>query len=139
MVFAMDRDALNEKKLARMEEKEAKKEAKLAAKLQKQEEKQAALDAIEMERKAISRVLITTSDINVDYEIIDSIFAIASSKLRDGADPAFIGVKKSLKQQCYQLGGQAVICCQFDYRTALDSRDNGVLEIFAYGTAVRIK
>ncbi|MES0370828.1 MAG: heavy metal-binding domain-containing protein, partial [Mariprofundaceae bacterium] len=54
---------------------------------------------------------------------------------------AFEGVKKQLKQKCSEMGGNAVINCQFEYRNALTDGFVGkkeVIEIFAYGTAVKV-
>lgn len=91
-------------------------------------------------------ILITTSDIREEYEIIDAIFAIDSCKesFWKAADPnqAFDKVKDALRAKCSQLGGHAVINCQFEYRVAVSSGGFGgskqVIEIFAYGTAVRL-
>lgn len=90
---------------------------------------------------------IMTCGLSVPYEILDSVFAIDSSTERilsiAGVDPnaAFEGAKEQLRLECRRLGGNAVICCQFEYRNALASTWVGnkqSLEIFAYGTAVRI-
>lgn len=91
-------------------------------------------------------ILITTGDIREEYEIIDAIFAFDSCKegFFKGADPnqAFDKVKDALRSKCNQLGGHAVINCQFEYRVATSSGGFGgskqVIEIFAYGTAVRL-
>ena len=92
-------------------------------------------------------VPITTGDLAVPYEPIDAIFAIGSHTYADlfgGAkgDPnlAFDGVKRGLRRLCYSRGGDAVVSCQFEYRVAVSSgllAANQVVEIFAYGTAVR--
>ncbi|MBR6073516.1 MAG: heavy metal-binding domain-containing protein [Bacilli bacterium] len=91
------------------------------------------------------QILITTSGLNEEFEIIDSIFALDSSSagLFFGADPnaAFDKVKEQLRKKCKQLGGDAVINCQFEYRVAVADGLLGskqVIEIFAYGTAVRL-
>ena len=94
----------------------------------------------------MSNILITTGDINEDYEIIDAIFALDSCKesFFKGADPnqAFDKVKEGLRKKCFELGGHAVINCQFEYRVAVATGAFGgskqVIEIFAYGTAVRL-
>ncbi len=90
-------------------------------------------------------ILITTGDIKEDYEIIDAIFALDSCKegIFKGADPnkAFDKVKDVLRSKCNELGGQAVINCEFEYRVAVSPGFGGgkqVIEIFAYGTAVRL-
>lgn len=91
-------------------------------------------------------VYISTSDSARDYEVLDAIFALDSHK--DGffsnIDPnkAFEGVKKQLSDKCAKLGGDAVISCQFEYRMAVGAGLLGkkqVIEIFAYGTAVKFK
>ena len=47
----------------------------------------------------------------------------------------------ALEKECKKLGGNAVIDCQFEYRNAIEAKligkDNQVIEIFAYGTAVK--
>ncbi len=92
-----------------------------------------------------NNILVTTSGINDEFEIIDSIFALDSSTagIFWGADPnkAFDKVKDQLRNKCEQLGGDAVINCQFEYRVAVSQGLIGskqVIEIFAYGTAVRL-
>lgn len=54
---------------------------------------------------------------------------------------AFEGVKEALEKECKRLGENAVVFCQFEYRNALEAKligkDNQVIEIFAYGTAVK--
>lgn len=91
-------------------------------------------------------VMTSTGDIRQEYEIIDTIFALDSHKAGyfSGVDPnrAFDGVKKQLTDRCKKLKGNAVINCQFEYRNALESGVFGskqVIEIFAYGTVVKIK
>lgn len=91
-------------------------------------------------------MIITTGDLKQDYEIIDAIFALDSHKegFFTSANPgkAFEGVKSQLRTQCKLLKGDAVINCQFEYRNAVDSgfvSHKQVIEIFAYGTAVRFK
>ena len=50
-------------------------------------------------------------------------------------------VVNRLRAICAELGGHAVINCQFDYRYAVGSSMMGnakqVVEIYAYGTAIR--
>lgn len=59
------------------------------------------------------------------------------------ADPnkAFDKVKDRLRKKASELCGHAVINCQFEYRVAVSQGLMGskqVIEIFAYGTAVRL-
>lgn len=93
----------------------------------------------------MNNILISTGDIKEDYEVIDAIFALDSCKegILKGADPsqAFDKVKMALRNKCAQLCGDAVINCQFEYRVALSQgfgSPKQVVEIFAYGTAVRL-
>ncbi len=97
----------------------------------------------------MSNILISTGNLDeeVEYEIIDAIFAIGSTteKLFAGLDPnqAFESVKDGLRRKCEELGGQAVVNCQFEYRVAITEGGFGttkkVIELFGYGTAVRIR
>ncbi len=88
---------------------------------------------------------ISTGNIQREYEIIDSIFALDSHKegfFSGAANPgtAFDGVKAQLRKRCSELEGDAVISCQFEYRNALADGIFGkkqAIEIFAYGTAVK--
>jgi len=88
---------------------------------------------------------VSTGNINKDYEVIDAIFALDSHKegfFSGAANPekAFDGVKEQLRKRCAELGGSAVISCQFEYRVALADGLLGKkqsIEIFAYGTAIR--
>ena len=93
----------------------------------------------------MDNILVTTSDLKEEYEIVDAVFALDSctAGFFRGADPnkAFDKVKDALRKKASELGAHAVICCQFEYRIALESGIIGnkqVVEIFAYGTAVRL-
>jgi hypothetical protein len=91
-------------------------------------------------------IKITTGDLKDSYEIVEAIFALDSHAggFFSGVDPgkAFAGVKDQLKRTAKNLGCDAVICCQFEYRNALADGFVGkkqVIEIFAYGTAVKFR
>lgn len=91
-------------------------------------------------------MIIATGDIKQNYAIIDTIFAMDSHKegFFSNADPnkAFDGVKTQLAQKCAALGGDAVINCEFEYRNAVSDglmSKKQVIEIFAYGTAVKLQ
>lgn len=90
-------------------------------------------------------MIIATGDIRQNYSIIDTIFAMDSHKegFLSGTDPnkAFEGVKTQLSKKARTLGGDAVINCQFEYRVAVGDgimSKKQVIEIFAYGTVVKI-
>ncbi len=90
-------------------------------------------------------ILISTGNINQNYEPIDAIFAMDSHKegffKSSNPDMAFEGVKEKLREKCQELGGNGVINCQFEYRVAISQGTFGskqVIEIFAYGTAVKL-
>ena len=68
------------------------------------------------------------------------------------AHAAFSGVKEQLKDAAFRIGADAVINCQFEYRVAVSTNAIGsligeaagvalgtaqVIEIFAYGTAIK--
>lgn len=89
-------------------------------------------------------IILSTGDINRNYEILSTVFAIDSHQggFFKAINPAaaFTGVNEQLKTACKGLGGDAVICCLFEYRNALADGLMGkkqAIEIFAYGTAVK--
>ena len=87
------------------------------------------------------QIPVITGDLRCNSQNIDTIIPVSSDKegFFHGADPsrAFDGVKQQLRYKCAQVGGNAVINCQFEYRIALDGKKQ-VIELFAYGTAVRL-
>jgi len=92
----------------------------------------------------VMSIPLSTGSIQLDYEIIDAIFALDSHKegILGSVDPgkAFEGVKRQLRHICRELGGDAVIYCQFEYRNTTADGFLGkkpAIEIFAYGTAVK--
>ena len=91
-----------------------------------------------------ANVLVITGDLNMNYQIIDSVFAMDSHTegILSFADPgkAFVGVREQLRAKAISLGGNAVINCMFEYRVAVSEgliKNSQVMEIFAYGTVVR--
>ena len=90
-------------------------------------------------------ITVITGGLREAYQTLDSVFAIegTTAGVFQGINPgaAFEGVKQQLRTQCDKLGGNAVIHCQFQYRNAVSGGlfgKNQSLEIFAYGTAVRV-
>ncbi len=89
-------------------------------------------------------IKVTTTAANFDFEVVDTIFATDSSKAKlfssADTDQAFSGVKSQLIAKCKKLGGDAVVDCKFEYRNPISTgmiKKRQVIEIFAYGTAVR--
>ena len=63
---------------------------------------------------------------NVEFDVLDTVFAFDSSGKAgvfggSDADPhaAFSGVKRQLRTIAYELGADAVVSCQFEYRVAV--------------------
>ena len=101
--------------------------------------------AVERSNELEQSITVITGGLREAYETLDSVFAIegTSAGVFQGVNPsaAFEGVKQQLRSQCDKLGGNAVIHCQFQYRNAVSGGlfgKNQSLEIFAYGTAVRV-
>lgn len=93
--------------------------------------------------RALAQVIVSTGDIPQAYRVIDAAFAMDSHQggfFSGSASPAkaFEGVKRQLREASLALGGDAIINCQFEYRVALGSNDKQCIEIFAYGTAVKM-
>ena len=92
-------------------------------------------------------IYVSTGDARRNYDVLDTVFALAAHEegFFKNANPekAFEGVTKQLIEKCKKLGGDAVLNCQFEYRVAAKSsffvgfKDKQVIEIFAYGTAVK--
>jgi hypothetical protein len=99
----------------------------------------------------VPTITVSTSAIQEKYKVIDVVFAFDShepgsfsSFFGGGAKPsaAFDRVSERLRNACFNVGGDAVISCQFEYRFATTSGLFGskpLVEIYAYGTAVTIE
>ena len=91
----------------------------------------------------MSAVLLSTGDIRLPYKILDVIFVMAAHKagfFESSANPgeAFSVLQRSLRERAVNLGANAIIHCQFEYRAAISQVIHSqVLELFAYGTAVK--
>lgn len=90
-------------------------------------------------------MIVSTTNINDKYEVIDTVFIVHSEEAggflgMGGIDPdtAFNGVKTQLSKKAEELGADAVIGCDFEQRIAQTATGKQVLEVFAYGTAVKI-
>lgn len=90
-------------------------------------------------------IILSTGGISSDYEVIDPVFVIGGAKegMFSKIDPfkAFEDVKGLLRDSCKNMGGDAVLFCQFEYRDAVTGivGSKQALEILAYGTVVKIK
>lgn len=111
----------------------------------KERKEQRKLEA-EQRAKEISKIILTTGDLKEPYEILDTIIALDAHEAGyfSSAKPstAFDGVKNQLRTIAYDMGADAVICCQFEYRVAVGQGLFGskqAIEIFAYGTAIKLQ
>jgi len=91
-------------------------------------------------------MIISTTNINNEYEVIDTVFVLhgeeAGGMFGGGGidiDNGFNTVKALLSAKALELGADAVIGCDFEQRIASTGgmSDKQVLEIFAFGTAVK--
>jgi hypothetical protein len=88
----------------------------------------------------MERVILSTGDIKMDYEIVDIIFAaqvIRSHWVRTGGRETleFLPeVNEKLRQVAVEKGCDAVIWIDYDFE-----RDPNVQILTAYGTGVKIK
>jgi len=100
----------------------------------------------------VPTITVSTSVIQEKYKVIDVIFAFDSHEPGSfssffgsgGAKPAeaFARVIDRLRNTCFNIGGDAVISCHFEYRFTTTSGLFGskpLVEIYAYGTAVHIE
>ncbi len=96
--------------------------------------------------KKLQSIVTSTGGVPFDYEIIQIVFSVGANEgafanlVRPSADQAFRQADLALKYQCMSLGGDAVIHCIFEHRSALSSSSylaSQVIEVWAYGTAVR--
>ena len=100
----------------------------------------------------VPTIKVSTSVIQEKYKVVDIIFAFDSHE--PGAFSSFFGsgaakpgsafdrVTDRLRNGCFNVGGDAVISCQFEYRFTSTSGFFGskpMVEIYAYGTAVIIE
>lgn len=157
-----------EKELAMQQQKERKEQALREEKEREEKRQQDELNA-ERDRKRFASLTVSTCSPppNYIFEILDTVFAFDSDGdagvvLAKNGDPnvAFKRVKHRLKQAAFDIGADAVINCQFEYRVAvavnrtsqaIGAAISGLMdtniavgpscaqaiEIFAYGTAIR--
>jgi len=88
--------------------------------------------------ETIDNIIISTEGINEKFEIVDTIFAMNTALSGTNPDKAFEKVKQDLAAKCRLLGGNAVLNCRFEYRTPVPPACFGIVDIFAYGTVVKI-
>ena len=92
-------------------------------------------------------MIICTTNLNRNYEVIDTVFILHSEEaggfLGSGGvdfEKAFQAAKGLLVEKANSLGADAVIGVQFEHRAAVSGglSDKQVLEFFVYGTAVKM-
>ena len=90
-------------------------------------------------------MLISTTNINEKYDVIDVIFNLHTVQPKGflgtgGMDmeEGFKGAKAALVEKARARGGDAIIGCEFDVRVAATAMNKQVLEIFSWGTVVKI-
>lgn len=117
-----------------------------------------AAELAKLERR-LANIFISTGTISEPFQVIDVVFAMDSQEqgffaeilskttgYHIGANPskAFHKVKLQLRSQCLELGGDAVINCQFEHRVAVTNSmlpgmgGKQTVEIFAYGTVIKL-
>jgi len=94
----------------------------------------------------LSKVLISTGDIPGEYEVIDTIFAMAAKEVDlskvNRPSYAFHEVREKLRKNATEYGGDAAIHCRFEYNVPSNRSVFGhkhMIEFFGYGTAVKRK
>ena len=114
---------------------------------------------VALAKEKLANIFLATGPISEPFRVLDVVFAIDSQEqgffaeimskttgFHVGANPskAFDKVKLQLRAQCRELGGDAVINCQFEHRVAVANSlipgmgGKQAVEIFAYGTVVKL-
>ena len=90
-----------------------------------------------------NEIVISTGNIANNYEIIDVICAHFSESISSFDDvdqnKIFENAKSALKVKCAEVGGQAVINCRFEHQTRVVNNIKKIFEVYAYGTAIKLK
>lgn len=124
------------------------------------ERQQKEIDAAERGRRRWDELRVSTCGPlpGREYRVIDTVFAMDSSgeagfffDVEADPDDAFSKAKEQLRRRAFELGADAVVSCQFEYRVAASANKAAAaianfagksgghsqcIEIFAYGTAV---
>jgi uncharacterized protein YbjQ (UPF0145 family) len=94
----------------------------------------------------MAQVMLSTGDLKDPYDIVDVVFAYGSSGegFLKTANPleAYAKVAEQLRNRAAKAGANGIVHAAFDYRTAAGtgcSSGKQVFEVFAYGTAVKIR
>ena len=114
------------------------------------EESAAKEAAAQAQLEKAQKVKVITGDLNKKYEILKVVFQLGSdeggalgSLFGTGGSPeaAFSNAETLLKAKAAELGCDYIINASFDYRIAVGKtafgNANQVIEVFAYGTAVK--
>ena len=92
-------------------------------------------------------MLISTTNINENYDVIDVIFNLHTIEPKGflgtgglNMEEGFNSAKAALFEKARSRGGDAIIGCEFDVRVAVSGMANKqVLEIYSWGTVVKIR
>ena len=93
-------------------------------------------------------MILSTTNIDRPYDVLDVVFVVhgqeAGGFLGTGGidmNSAMTNVKKLLIEKAKGLGADAIVGCDFEQRIAVNPGmvNKQVLEIFAFGTAVKFK
>ena len=68
------------------------------------------------------------------YEVLSPVSVLGSGKVYQ---TAFNAVTYKLKSSAYDIGAKKICGTQYQFRTALSSAGNQVIEIMAFGTAIK--
>tara|TARA_B100000575_G_C23140978_1_gene663985 strand:+ start:2039 stop:2413 length:375 start_codon:yes stop_codon:yes gene_type:complete len=114
------------------------------------EDKAAKEAAAQAQLEKAQKVKVLTGGLNKEYEVLKVVFQLGSDDgglggmlFNTGGRPeeAFANAETLLKAKAAELGCDYIINASFDYRVAVSKGTfggaNQVIEVFAYGTAVK--
>lgn len=96
-------------------------------------------EAKRLRAEEVAKIKVSTSSVCKKFEVIECIWGFEVSEegwfTNASQGKAFTKVLRDLQEKCFDLGGHAVINCQFDYRY-LDIKGKLRVEVYAYGTVI---
>jgi hypothetical protein len=101
-------------------------------------------EAKRIREEVIPKIKVSTSSICKKFEVIECVWGFDVSEDKDvwfssvsaSQGKAFTKVLRDLQEKCFDLRGDAVINCQFDYRYLTNEKGKQRVEVYAYGTVV---